>query len=157
MLAQIYSHFTIETIYLWINFGVIPIWLALIFFPSSKLNEIFVTSIFLPIIFSATYIYVAYQLFLLEENVLEAFTLYSGINDLYDLFSNETFLLLFWIHFISINLFLGSWVSRDSLKYNIPKFVLAISLLAIYFVGPMGLVIYWFIRIFFAKKISIYD
>ena len=26
-----------------------------------------------------------------------------------------------------------------------------------YFVGPLGIVLYWFIRIFFAKKISLYD
>ena len=32
-----------------------------------------------------------------------------------------------------------------------------ISLILTYFTGPVGLVFYWFIRIFFAKKISFND
>ena len=48
----------------------------------------------------------------------------SGPNILgiYTLFSNENFLLIFWIHFLGINLFLGSWVSKDAFKYK-PKYI----------------------------------
>ena len=157
MLMQIYTYFTLETIYLWVNYGVIPIWLVLILFPNSKLNKIFLTSIFLPLIFGIIYVYIFYQLMLLNENILDFLNIYSGLDGLNYLFSNELFLLIFWIHFLAINLFLGSWVSRDALKYNIPKFFSAISLVLIYFMGPVGLVVYWFLRIFFAKKIDLYD
>jgi len=157
MLTQIYTYFTIETIYLWLNFGVIPIWLVLIFFPNSKLNKIFLTSIFLPLIFGLIYVYIFYQLMLLNEDILDYLSIYSGLDELADLFTNELFLLIFWVHFLAINLFLGSWVSQDALKYSIPKLFSAISLILIYFTGPVGLVVYWFIRIFFAKKISLYD
>ena len=94
---------------------------------------------------------------LLDENILDSLNIYIGLEGLNYLLSNEVFLLIFWVHFLAINLFLGSWVSRDALKYNIPKFFSAISLILIYFTGPIGLVIYWFIRIFFAKKIGLYD
>ena len=157
MLTQIYTYFTIETIYLWVNYGVIPIWLVLIFFPDSKLNKIFLTSIFLPLIFGTIYVYIFYQLILLNENILDILNIYSGLDGLTYLFSNELFLLIFWVHFLAINLFLGSWVSRDSLKYNMPKIFSAISLVLIYFTGPVGLVVYWLLRIFFAKKIGLYD
>tara|TARA_B100000959_G_scaffold75811_1_gene80502 strand:+ start:230 stop:703 length:474 start_codon:yes stop_codon:yes gene_type:complete len=157
MLTQIYTYFTSETIYLWLNYGVIPIWLSLIFFPNSKLNKIFLTSIFLPIIFGAIYIYIFYQLMFLNENILDSVSIYLSLEKLMDLFSNELFLLIFWIHFLAINLFVGSWVSRDAAKYNMPKIFSAISLVLIYFTGPLGLVVYWFVRIFFAKKISLYD
>ena len=157
MLTEIYTYFTIETIYLWVNYGVIPIWLVLIFFPNSKLNKIFLTSIFLPLIFGTIYVYIFYQLILLNENILDILNIYSGLDGLTYLFSNELFLLIFWVHFLAINLFLGSWVSRDSLKYNMPKIFSAISLVLIYFSGPLGLVVYWLLRIFFAKKIDLYD
>ena len=157
MLTQIYTYFTIETIYLWLNFGVIPIWLVLIFFPNSKLNKIFLTSIFLPLIFGLIYVYIFYQLMLLNEDILDYLSIYSGLDELADLFTNELFLLIFWVHFLAINLFLGSWVSRDSLKYNMPKIFSAISLVLIYFMGPVGLVVYWILRIFFAKKIALYE
>ena len=157
MLAQIYNYFDIETIYLWLNYGVIPMWFLLIFFPKLKINQIFITSIFLPLLFSAIYIYIFYQLIYLGENLLEVFNLYLSFDQLNALFSNERFLLLFWIHFLGINLFLGSWVSNDSMRYGMPRLLSGISLLLIYFTGPVGLVIYWFIRIFFAKKISLHD
>ena len=118
---------------------------------------VFITSIFLPLLFSAIYIYIFYQLIYLGENLLEVFNLYLSFDQLNALFSNERFLLLFWIHFLGINLFLGSWVSNDSMRYGMPRLLSGISLLLIYFTGPVGLVIYWFIRIFFAKKISLHD
>ena len=157
MLEQIYSYFTLETVYLWLNYGVVPIWIVLIFFPNSKLNQIFISSIFLPLIFSIIYIYFIYQLIYLDESIITSFSLYLGIIELTDLFSDERFLLLFWIHFLAINLFLGSWVSRDAIKYNISKFFSGLSLILIYFVGPVGLVFYWFVRIFFAKRLSLHD
>ena len=157
MLAQIYNYFDIETIYLWLNYGVLPMWFLLIFFPKLKINQIFITSIFLPLLFSAIYIYIFYQLIYLGENLLEVFNLYLSFDQLNALFSNERFLLLFWIHFLGINLFLGSWASNDSIRYGMPRLLSGISLLLIYFTGPVGLVIYWFIRIFFAKKISLHD
>ena len=157
MLAQIYNYFDIETIYLWLNYGVLPMWFLLIFFPKLKINQIFITSIFLPLLFSTIYIYIFYQLIYLGENLLEVFNLYLSFDQLNALFSNERFLLLFWIHFLGINLFLGSWVSNDSMRYGMPRLLSGISLLLIYFTGPVGLVIYWFIRIFFAKKISLHD
>ena len=157
MLIEIYNYFTLEMIYIWLNYGVLPMWAALIFAPNSKLSQIFVTSTFLPLIFSFVYIYILFDLISLEENIFEIFGLYLGIDELKDLFSNERFLLLFWIHFLAINLFLGSWVSKDSLKYDVPKILTSLCLIIIYFAGPLGLLIYWFLRIFFAKKISLYD
>ena len=98
-----------------------------------------------------------YQLIINGENIIGSFNLYLGIENLYGLFSNDIFLLIFWVHFLGINLFLGSWVSRDSLRYSVPKSLSGISLISIYLTGPFGLVLYWFIRIFYSKKISLHD
>ena len=98
-----------------------------------------------------------YQLIINGESIFGIFDLYLGIENLHSLFSNDIFLLIFWIHFLGINLFLGSWVSRDALRYSVPKFLSGISLISIYFTGPLGLVLYWFIRIFYSKKITLHD
>ena len=37
------------------------------------------------------------------------------------------------------------------------KFLVFLPLLITYFVGPIGIFIYWLIRIFFAKKIVLFD
>ena len=157
MLVNLQNYFGPETIYIWLNFGVLPLWLALILFPNSRTSQIFINSIFAPLIFSVIYVYIAYQLVMNGVNIFENFNLYLGIENLHSLFSNDNFLLIFWIHFVSINLFLGSWVSRDALKYNVPKFLSGISLITIYFTGPLGLILYWLMRIFYSKKISLHD
>jgi hypothetical protein len=74
-----------------------------------------------------------------------------------DLYENEAFLILFWLHFLSINLFCGSWIVRDSQKLYISKFLIVFPLIITYFIGPLGIFIYWLIRIFFAKRISLFD
>ena len=61
MIADLENFFKIEMIYLWLNFGVLPLWIALIIFPNSKISQIFITSIFIPFVFAATYAYVAYN------------------------------------------------------------------------------------------------
>ena len=157
MIEEIYTYFTIEMIYLWLNIGVLPFWLLLIFFPETKLCKIFTTSIFPIFVFSLIYIYLIYLIFKSGYNFLDNFNLYIGIKDLADLFSDSSFLILFWIHFLAINLFCGSWIVSDYQKFNISKFLILIPLIITYFIGPLGIFLYWIIKIFYAKKISLYD
>ena len=100
--------------------------------------------------------FLSYTIYL-EGNIFDGFELYAGLDGLYSMFANEALLLIFWLHFLAISLFAGAWIVRDSRRYLIPKIITIPSLILTYFTGPIGLVIYWFIRIFFAKKISFND
>jgi len=157
MIEQIYTFFTIDMIYLWLNIGVIPFWIILLFFPQSKISSFFVSSIFPYFLFGAIYIYLLYYVFIQDYDFFNNFNLYLGIDELSDLFSNSSFLILFWVHFLAINLFCGSWIVKDSQKLNISKIIVFFPLLFTYFIGPVGIFIYWIIRIFFAKRVSLYD
>ena len=145
-----------ETIYLLANWGVIPFWLMLIIMPYHGLTDFLVQSIIVPLILAVAYSYLAYNLYI-ENSIFDSFELYSGIDGLYSMFSNENLLLIFWLHFLALSLFLGAWMTRDAKKFFIPKIILIPSLIITYFTGPVGLVIYWLLRIFFAKKISFND
>ena len=145
-----------ENIYLIANWGVVPFWLLLIILPNHNVTNFFVQSIIAPLLLAAAYSFVAYNIFL-EGNILDSFELYWGLDNLYSMFSSEAFLLIFWIHFLALSLFLGAWIARDSHRYMVPKFFVVISLILTYFTGPVGLLIYWFFRIFFAKKINFDD
>ena len=145
-----------ENIYLVANWGVIPFWLLLIFAPNHSLTNFFVQSIIAPLLLAIGYIYLSYNLYL-ENNIFDGFELYSGLDGLYSMFANESLLLIFWLHFLAISLFAGSWITRDSKRYSIPKIITIPSLILTYFTGPIGLLVYWFFRIFFAKKISFND
>ena len=157
MLSQFQEYLTFGNIYFWSNFGVLPFWLMLIFFPNSKLGSIFVSSIFPIFILSGTYIFVIYKSFLGSYDFGDNFSLYLGIKNLSDLFSNQEFLIIFWIHFLAINLFCGSWMSRDASRLLISKYLMFFPLVITYFIGPLGIFIYWIIRMFYAKKISLYE
>jgi len=157
MIEQIYNYFTIETLYYWVNFGVLPFWLILIFFPQSHLSRYLVTSIFPIFVLSGAYIFILYKSFLSSYDFDENFNLYLGIDNISELFSDKYFLMMFWIHFISINLFTGGWIVKDSQKLAINKILLIIPLIVTYLIGPLGLFIYWLIRIFHAKSINLYD
>ena len=157
MFEQIYNYFTIEMLYYWVNLGVLPFWLILIFFPQSLLSKYFVTSIFPIIILAGAYIFVIYKAFLNSFDFLGNFNLYLGLVDITNLFADTTFLILFWIHFISINLFTGGWIVRDSQKLAINKIFVIFPLIVTYLIGPFGILIYWLIRIFHAKSMNLYD
>jgi len=157
MIEQIYNYFTIEMLYYWVNFGVLPLWLVLIFFPQSHLCRYFVTSIFPVFVLGGTYIFILYKSYLSSYDFMGNFNLYFGINDISNLFSDKNFLIMFWTHFITINLFTGGWIVKDAQKFSINKIILIIPLVVTYLIGPLGLFLYWLIRIFYAKNISLYD
>ena len=156
MINDLLDILTYENIYLLANWGVIPFWLMLIIIPNNILTNFFVQSIIVPLLLASAYVFVAFNIFN-NGNIFDSFELYRGLDGLYSMFSDEAFLLIFWLHFLAISLFLGSWIVRDSQKYMIARFFVIISLILTYFTGPLGLLIYWFIRIFFAKKISFND
>ena len=156
MINDLMTFITPENIYLVANWGVIPFWLLLILAPNHGLTNFLAQSVIAPLLLATGYSYLTYNLYL-EKNVFDGFELYSGLDGLYSMFSNEILLLIFWLHFLAISLFAGAWIIRDARRYLIPKIITIPTLILTYFSGPVGIVIYWLIRIFFAKKISFDD
>ena len=156
MINNLLSFLTYENIYLIANWGVLPFWLLLIILPNHGLTNFLTQSVIVPLLLGAAYTLVAYNIFT-EGNILDSFELYSGLEGLYSMFANDGFLLIFWLHFLAISLFVGTWIVRDSRRYMISKILVILSLIITYFSGPIGLIIYWFFRIFYAKKISFND
>ena len=156
MINNLLSLLTFENIYLIANWGVVPFWLLLVVLPNHQMTNFFVQSIIVPLLLASAYAYLSYNVYL-DGNILDGFELYSGLDGLYSMFANETLLLIFWLHFLAISLFAGAWIVRDARKFLIPKIIIIPSLILTYFTGPVGLVFYWFIRMFFAKKISFND
>ena len=157
MIEQISAFFTVEMIYMWLNIGVIPFWLMLIIFPQTKVCGLFVTSIIPTFILVSVYVYLLYIFFFAGYDFDKNFTLYLSFYDLAELFESNEFLILFWTHFLAINLFCGSWIVRDSQRFYMSKILVFFPLIITYFVGPLGIFIYWVIRIFFAKRITLFD
>mgnify|MGYP001185939899 CR=1 FL=1 len=157
MIELISSFFFIYTLYMWINLGVLPFWFILIFFPQSHICRFLVTSVFPIFILSGVYIFILYKSYLIGYDFNGNFSLYLGLNELSRLFEDNLYLLIFWTHFIAINLFIGGWIVKDAQKFYINKILLAFPLVITYLIGPIGLFVYWIIRIFYAKRMSLYE
>ena len=164
-METIKEFFTLETIYLVSNYAVIPLWVMLLVAPNSKFTNIIINTIALPAIFACTYGYLLYQQFynggiFAEEAAsiaLNNFSLYLGIDQLSSLLANKIFLLIFWIHFLTISIFVGTWIAKDAFRNGIHKYVTALPLILTYFTGPLGLFFYLFIRLVIIQKVRIHD
>lgn len=164
-METIKDFFTLDTIYLVSNYAVIPLWIMLLVAPNSKFTNIIINSIALPTILASTYGYLLYQQFynggIFSEEVasiaLDNFSLYLGIDQLSSLMTNKIFLLIFWIHFLTISIFVGTWIAKDSIRNGIHKYITAIPLILTYFTGPLGLFFYLFVRLIVIQKIRIHD
>jgi hypothetical protein len=164
-METIKDFFTLETIYLVSNYSVIPLWLMLLVAPNSKFTNIIINTIALPTILAFTYGYLLYQQFynggmFAEEatNIaLNNFSLYLGIDQLSSLMTSKTFLLTFWIHFLTISIFAGTWIAKDAFRNGIHKYVTALPLILTYFTGPLGLFFYLFVRLVIIQKVRIHD
>ena len=157
MIEQIYNYFTTEMFYLWVNIGVIPFWILIIFFPQSHLCKYLTTSIFPIFLLSAAYIFILYKAYLGSFDFANNFSLYLGLSSVSELFRDDYYLLMFWTHFVAVNLFIGGWILKDAQKLYVNKILLAFPLIITYLIGPIGIFIYWVIRIFYAKRLNLYD
>jgi len=157
MIEQIYTYFTIEMFYLWVNIGVLPFWVLIIFFPQSHLCKYLATSILPIFLLSGAYGFILYKAYLGSFDFDNNFSLYLGLGNLSELFTDDYYLLMFWTHFVAINLFVGGWILSDSKRFSVNKILLSIPLVLTYFIGPIGLIIYWIIKIFYSKKFGLYE
>jgi hypothetical protein len=164
-METIKDFFTLEVIYLIANYGVIPFWLMLVFIPSGKFTGAIINTIFLPTVLAATYGYLIYIEFYaggilpgsVTDKALANLQLYVGLDSLASLFGNKTFLLTFWIHFLTLSLFVGTWIAKDALRQGIHKYVVIFPLILTYFTGPLGLFLYLFLRMIIVQKITLHD
>jgi len=153
MINTLESLLTFKNIYLFANWGVVPFWMLLVVIPNHAITKFLCHSIIVPLLLAVAYAFVARQI-ILEGNILEGFKLYMSLDSLNAVYSNESLRLVFWLHFLAISLFLGAWIARDCQKYMVPKILSIPCIVITYFAGPVGIVIYWFVRIFYAKKIN---
>ncbi|MEL0242146.1 MAG: ABA4-like family protein [Pelagibacteraceae bacterium] len=167
MLETIKDFFTLEMIYHFANIGVIPLWLLIILAPRSKVTQGLINNLFIPFVMAMTYGYLAIEQIYPSDasiemqhnplDVLKNFQLYLGLDQLMSLFDNTLFVLIFWIHFLTISLFLGAWIANDAIKHNLNKFIVLFPLILTYFSGPIGLFLYLFLRLLIVQKFKMYD
>jgi hypothetical protein len=63
------------------------------------------------------------------------------------LFENHWLLLAGWVHYLAFDLFIGAWEVRDSKALGISHLIVVPCLALTFLFGPVGLLLYFLIRI----------
>jgi Domain of unknown function (DUF4281) len=71
---------------------------------------------------------------------------FSSLGSVALLFQNRAMLLAGWIHYLAFDLFVGSWVVRDSQAVGIRHYLVVPCLILTLLFGPAGWLLYFFIR-----------
>ena len=71
---------------------------------------------------------------------------FTGIEGIRALFQSDGGVVLGWTHYLAFDLFIGQWMAKDADHKGFSRWVQAPILLLTLFAGPIGLLIWLFIR-----------
>ena len=121
-------------------------WLVLIVLGRKTWVSTFVTGAILPLLFAALYTG------LLIAHWSDAKGGFATLADVQALFADEWILLAGWVHYLAFDLFVGSWEVRDARRHGLPHWSVLPSLILTFLFGPVGLLLYFLVRIIKTRK-----
>lgn len=140
-----FAHITPDTMYLLLNYGVLPFWALLIVAPALKLTDLLVHSVATPIVLGVTYGWLLATALWGGVPVPEGGG-FATLDGVMKLFSVPQALVAGWAHYLVFDLFIGAWQARDAQRVGLNHFILIPCLLLTLLVGPIGLLAYLLIR-----------
>lgn len=82
---------------------------------------------------------------------------FGSLEEVMKLFSDPNVVLAGWVHYLAFDLWVGSWEVGDAKKRGINHLLVIPCLLLTFMFGPVGLVLYFIIRILAKRKIAFDD
>jgi len=128
------------------NLAVLPAWLLLIVVPKWRWTRI-VAAYAVPSALAVVYLLVMVQQFDIDNGG------FGSLGEVSRLFENQWLLLAGWIHYLAFDLFIGAWEVRDASRLGIPHAYVIPCLLLTFLVGPVGLLLYFIVRISIVRKL----
>jgi Domain of unknown function (DUF4281) len=132
---------TAEQVFSIANLLAVAGWLVLIVAGRFRWVASLVTGAILPLLFALLYS------FLIAAHWGEKNGGFGSLTQVHALFTNDWLLLAGWVHYLAFDLFIGSWQVRDAQKHKIPHLLIVPALIFTFMFGPIGLLLYCFIRL----------
>ncbi len=129
------------------NFGLLA-WAALLlslFVPKVRRFVWPATQFAIPLAWAALYI------LLLAQGLPEAEGGFDSIAGVRGLFANDSALTAGWLHYLAFDLFVGTWIARDSAERKVHGLLVAPCLALTLMFGPAGLLAYFILRLAFGR------
>lgn len=135
-----------EQIFTIANLAAIAGWLLLTALPRWRWTRTLVLKGTIPLLFSAAYLALIVIFWSSAEGG------FGSLPDVMKLFTSEWVVLAGWLHYLAFDLFVGAWEVSDARENGISHFLVIPCLFCTFMFGPIGFLLYWVIRIFFAKE-----
>ncbi len=119
-------------------------WLILIFLPRIKVI-FYIPQYLIPLCIGLLYA----GLMLTHYSVSDGG--FGSLDDVRTLFENDYVLLAGWVHYLAFDLFIGAWIARTADAIGISRLIQVPILIATYLFGPIGLVLFLFMRTAFTQ------
>ena len=139
------SQLSPDALYAILNYGVMPLWLLLIFVPHLKITDWLVHSVFAPIVLGLVYAWLLASVTIGNVALPEGAS-FATLDGVMKAFTVKEAVLAGWAHYIVFDLFIGAWQARDAQRVGLNHFVLVPCLILTFLVGPIGLLIYLMVR-----------
>jgi Domain of unknown function (DUF4281) len=138
-----------ETVFSLINFAVLPAWLLLAVFPRSAITRTVVHSGLYPLglgLFYAVTLTMGFGFGYGADG--GNFNSAAGVSQV---FSHPHGILIGWSHYLVFDLFVGAWMARDARRRGVPHLALVPCLFFTLMLGPVGLLMYFVMRLVLRK------
>lgn len=77
---------------------------------------------------------------------------FGSIAEVRALFASDAALAAGWLHYLAFDLFVGTWIAEDSRPRAVPALLVVPCLALTFLFGPVGLVLYFILRLAFARQ-----
>lgn len=122
---------------------VLPQWLLMIVAPRWFVTQWLMKSYLIPVCLA-----IIYGLYLFQGGPVDfgAFGMLAGVKQLFAR-GGDGVMLAGWVHYLAFDLVVGTVVVRDSQEKAIPHWLIVLPLFFCFMLGPVGLLLYWLIRV----------
>ncbi|WP_020597165.1 ABA4-like family protein [Spirosoma panaciterrae] len=130
---------------------VLPQWLLMAVAPRWNVTRWLMNSYLIPVCIA-----VIYLVYLFSDGAIDfgAFGSLAGIKRLFATGSSGV-ILAAWVHYLAFDLVVGSVIVRDAQAKNIPHWLIVLPLFFCFMLGPVGLLLYWIVRLIRTRRLSI--
>ena len=107
-----------------------------------------VTQFVLPALLCACYVVMVWD----GRHHLDLPTSFTQLHGIAALYANPGPLTASWLHFLALDLFVGTWIVRDATGRNMPSPLILLCLPFAFILAPAGLLLYLGLRLFVARR-----
>lgn len=130
-----------DSVFVLSTLATVPFWLLLILAPERMATARAVHAIWMFVALGVLYVVL---LAMGDSASAENLLTLDGYKELQ---TSDAAVLAGWVHYLSLDLFAGAWVARDSSHFKMPRPIVIVCLLLTFMLAPLGLTVYLLIRV----------